>query len=76
MEPYGHMLTTMDAALNLWRLKVISDRECNAILHWLNSLPEAEPGQTLPVSNPPEWLDPAMRKVWLASLMPATWTFQ
>lgn len=74
MSPYGHMLTTLDAATQLHALKMISTRELRQMKRWLNSLPKS-PATTLLVETPPE-LRSAMAKVWLASLIPATWTVQ
>ena len=72
---YGHMLTPLDAAQQLHRLKVITRKELRAITKALKAVPPLQEGELHPLDLPPD-LHPAMRRVWLATLMPATWTVQ
>lgn len=75
MAPYGHMLGALDAAEQLHRLKLISRQELLAIMTLLTPLPEMA-GWNLNLDSLPAEIQPAMRLVRLATLMPATWTFQ
>lgn len=73
--PYGHMLSTLDAASQLHRLGVISRRELRGVRRLLSQVPMMPQGALVPITVPPN-LQPAMGKVWMATLMPATWTVQ
>lgn len=72
---YGHMLSPLDAAQQLHRLKLITRPELRAITKALKAVPSLQEGELHPLNLPPE-MGPAMRRVWLTTLMPATWTVQ
>lgn len=75
MNLYGHMLSSLDAASQLHRLGVISRRGLRGIRRILSQAPMAPQGSLVPITVPPT-LQSAMCKVWMATLMPATWTVQ
>ncbi|ARJ70434.1 hypothetical protein B0A89_13100 [Paracoccus contaminans] len=74
--PYGHMLTTIDAARELRRLGLLTEQEWLGLRIWLDSRPQTRVGEVVPPESPSPHLLPALRKAMLVSLMPATWTVQ
>lgn len=73
--PYGHMMTTEDAARELCRVGMLTRDEVLNLTRWLDRLPIVPKGQVMNVC-PPSKLEPVLTKVWMATLHPATWTFQ